>query len=293
MDVFDRSLLFKSVVDQGSLAAAARQMSISPSVVSKRLAELERHLDVQLLRRTTRRISLTEAGERFYGQIRCLSRQWQTLLDETTDLGQEPKGQLVIAAPQPVLSRVLMPLVSEFRRQYESIELILQSVVYEQLPLFDADLSVCRQLQGFNSAEMVGVPLCEYRNSLYASELYLQRQGGPGGIEELASHQCLVYGLEGKGTWAFASGQQVMVSGALRTNNTEVIIQAAAQHQGVAYIPEVIIRDELVRRQLVPVLPEQHSDPFQVYCYYQKMDYVPVKVRLFINFLKDHLPEII
>ena len=290
MDMFDRALLFKSVVEQGSLAAAARQLSVSPSVMSKRLAELERHLGVQLLRRTTRRISMTEAGESFYDQIRYLSRQWQTLIDETTCLGQEPKGQLVIAAPQPVLSRVLVPLVSDFQREYSSIELILRSVDYEQLPLFDGDLSVCRRLDNLNSAEMIGVPLCDYSNSLFASTQYLQQQGEPACLEELIEHRCLTFGIEGNDSWHFTSGKKVLVSGGLRTNNTEVIIQAAVRHQGIAYIPEMIIRDELTRGQLVPVLPELHSDPFQAYCYYQKMDYVPLKVRLFIDFLKQNLP---
>lgn len=292
MDLFDRALLFKSVVEQGSLTSAAQQLSISPSVVSKRLAELERHIGVQLLQRTTRRIALTEAGDSFYRQINHINSQWQTLLDETSTLGKEPQGKLTIAAPQPVLSRIITPLLPHFQHQYSGIKLRLRSVPYEQLPLFNADLSICRMLTGFDAAQVVGVPLCEYDNQLFASPNYIQKWGMPSCVEELIEHQCLIYDLKDSTVWRFASKKIINVTGHIQADSIEILIQAAIQHQGILYAPRMIIINELKQGQLVPILVDECSQAFQTYGYYQKMDYLPIKIRVFVDFLRQQLPAL-
>ncbi len=286
MDAFNRALLFKQVVEQGSLAAAARAMSISPSVVSKRLAELEQQLGVQLLRRTTRRIALTEAGDRFYQQIRPLSSQWQTLLDETSNLGKTPKGKLSIAAPQPLLSRMLLPQVIQFKNRHSGIDVLLQATAYEQLPLFNADISICRKLETFDSSTTVGVPLCDYRNRLFASPAYLAKHGIPEAIETLSQHQCLAYGTQQDMNWTFEHNKSVTITNALPSDNTEVLINAAVLGQGIVYIPALLITAELSRGELASILPDHQSKIFQAWAYYQKMDYIPQKLRIFVDYLK-------
>ena len=288
MQVFDQALLFKRVVELGSMAAVARELSLSPSVVSKRIAQLERQLAVQLLRRTTRRISLTEAGEGFYQQLGQISGQWQSLFDETASLGTQAKGRLLIAAPQPVLSRVLLPLVAKFRLAYPLIEVALQNVFYSQIPLAQADITIGKKVEKLDSAAMVGTRLCSYQNSLFASPEYLKLKGTPTNIEQLISHSCLPYGI-GKPNyeWHFKQGK-VEVTGAICSDNTEVIINAAVLGQGIAYVPEMIISQELNRHELVPVLSVLQSDNFEMWGYYQKMDYVPLKLRVFIDFVKTH-----
>ncbi len=288
MQVFDQALLFKRVVELGSMAAVARELSLSPSVVSKRIAQLEQQLAVQLLRRTTRRISLTEAGQVFYQQLGQISGQWQSLLDETASLGKQAKGCLLIAAPQPVLSRVLMPLVAQFRLAYPLIEVALQNVFYDQIPLAAADITIGRKLEKFDGAAVVGTRLCSYQNSLFACSDYLTLKGVPKTLEDLAGHDCLPYGINKQDIeWQFKQGK-VGVSGPICSDNTEVIINAAVLGQGIAYVPEMIIGQELNRGQLVPVLNEMQSDEFEMWGYYQKMEYVPLKLRVFIDFIKSH-----
>ncbi len=287
MQVFDQALLFKRVVELGSMAAVARELSLSPSVVSKRIAQLEQQLAVQLLRRTTRRISLTEAGEAFYKQLGQISGQWQNLLDETTSLGKQAKGRLLIAAPQPVLSRVLMPLVAKFRSAYPLIEVALQNVFYDQIPLASADITLGRKLEKFDGAAVVGTRICTYQNSLFASSNYLTHKGIPKTLEDLKGHDCLPYGINKQDfEWQFKQGK-VEISGPICSDNTEVIINAAVMGQGITYVPEMIIGQELDRGQLVPVLNEMQSDEFEMWGYYQKMEYVPLKLRVFIDFIKS------
>lgn len=288
MQVFDQALLFKRVVELGSMAAVARELSLSPSVVSKRIAQLEQQMAVQLLRRSTRRISLTEAGEAFYQQLGKISGQWQSLLDETASLGKQAKGRLIIAAPQPVLSRVLLPLVAKFRMAYPLIEVAFQNTFYDQIPLAAADISIARKLEKFDGAAMVGTRLCSYKNGLFASSDYLNHKGAPKTLAELKSHDCLPYGINKRNyEWSFKQGK-VVVSGPICSDNTEVIINAAVLGQGIAYIPEMIISQELNRAQLLPVLNEMQSEEFEMWGYYQKMEYVPLKLRVFIDFIKSH-----
>ena len=288
MQVFDQALLFKRVVELGSMAAVARELSLSPSVVSKRIAQLEQQMGVQLLRRTTRRISLTQAGDVFYQQLGPLSGQWRSLLDETASLGKEAKGRLLIAAPQPVLSRVLMPLVAKFRLAYPLIDVALQNVFYHQIPLAAADITIGRKLEKFDGASIVGTRLCTYQNGLFASPDYLSSKGAPETFEELKAHDCLPYGIHKQEfEWQFKQGT-VAVSGPICSDNTEVIINAAVLGQGIAYIPEMIIGQELSRCELTPVLEELQSEHLEMWGYYQKMDYVPLKLRVFIDFIKSH-----
>ena len=288
MQVFDQALIFKRVVELGSMAAVARELSLSPSVVSKRIAQLEQQLAVQLLRRTTRRISLTEAGELFYKQLGQVSGQWQSLLDETASLGQQAKGRLLIAAPQPVLSRVLLPIVAQFQLAYPLVEVALQNVLYHQMPLAAADITIGRQLENLDSGAMVGTRLCSYQNSLFASDDYLSKNGQPQQIEDLKEHSCLPYGVNQQNLeWHFKQGS-VGISGPICSDNTEVIINAAVLGLGIAYVPEMIISQELIRGELKPVLSDVHSNDFEMWGYYQKMEYVPLKLRVFIDFIKKH-----
>jgi len=287
MNSFERASLFLLVVDQGSLAGAARQKGVSPSVVSKRLAELEQQLGVQLLRRTTRSMSLTEAGEQFYQQMCHLNSQWNSLLDETASLGQEAKGVLTIAAPQPVLTRVLLAAVTEFQQQFPKIDMVLQSAEYNELPRPEADISFCRQLETLDAATTIGLPLCDYSNSLYGAPEYLAKST-PQTMQELADYSCLAYGLSSPNTWSFSDGSSVEVSSTSLSNNTEVIIQSAIAGQGIAYIPGMIIQQELAGNKLQSVLPNLKSRDFQLWAYYQKLDYVPLKIRVFLDFLKDY-----
>ncbi|MCZ4281091.1 LysR family transcriptional regulator [Kiloniella laminariae] len=288
MDDFDRGLMLRLVVEQGTMAGAARALHVSPSVVSKRLVELENLLGVQLLRRTTRRISLTEAGEHFYNRMRFLGGEWQTLLEETASLGQTPRGKLTIAAPAPLLNRFLVPAIGEFMRRYPDIETELQAVNYDKLPLSQVDVSLARWISGFDSGAFVGARICRYHNFLFAAPSYLAARGEPGLLSDLSAHQCLCYGLgKGRTEWQFPGHAPVMVEGKLRSDNTDAIIAAAVDGQGIAYIPALIIEKELARGELAPVLQELSSAPFEMWAYYQQLEYVPLKLRVFLDFLKQ------
>lgn len=134
MKIFDSALIFKAIVEHGSMIKAAEALGQNPSVISKKLMYLERELGLQLLKRTTRHIELTETGEVFYERIRNISQSWDASIEEVTSLNTHPKGTLRISSPQPLSSRLIVPTLSDFQTRYPGIKLELINTNYEELP---------------------------------------------------------------------------------------------------------------------------------------------------------------
>lgn len=286
MDLFNCTLLFHSVVEHGTMSKAGQQLGLSPSVVTKRIAWLEDKLGVQLLMRTTRQLALTEAGSLFYKQSLQLSHQWQSLLDETAGSGQLSKGKLRIAAPQPLTNRILVQCCKEFQQLYPNIEIELEVAHYQDLPLSHADISFCAELAGFNSCSYIGQKIFDMHYQLYASPEYIQRHDPITNFKQISDHNCLYFGLENKASWRLGE-DSITVEGTMKTNNTEVLVTAATLGQGIAYLPSELVHDEVDKGLLEPILSELKGDSTPTYIYFPKLDHMPQKVRLFVDFFKN------
>lgn len=285
MSDFDNALLFKAVVDTGSLAAAARQLGINPSAASKRLSKLEASLTTQLLKRTTRKLSLTQAGQRFYERIAEIDHSWRSATDEAASYGREPKGLLRIAAPQPVISRFLLPRLTGFIQQYPSIELQVDHKPITDLPWAHADISISRELDNYDSATMVAKPFFQYHNALFAAPAYLRSKPAIDRLDDLNAHRCLAYSdTIGPLVWQLGN-HKLAIQPALITNNTEALIAAAVAGQGIARLPPVIIEHELNQGLLLAVLPEYKSAELRTMAYFQKAEFMPQNLRLLLDYL--------
>lgn len=287
MNTFDAAKIFKVIVEQGSMVGAANMLQLSPSVVSKKLQQLESTIEQQLLKRTTRNIELTEAGQLFYERITALSDQWDSLITEVTDINAAPNGVLKICSPQPLSSRFITPIIHQFQEQHPNIRFEFIHIPYEQLPYVNADITICRKLAAFNSASFIGVPLMSYQNALYAAPDYLRSHPAISNIEDIKQHRLICYSAnKSKYVWEFNNGKTLEIEPYIASNNTEVIIASAVNKLGIAYIPQLIIQPELRSNQLVSILPEYQSQLFETYLYYQKSAFVPAKVRVFIDYLR-------
>ncbi len=291
MIVFDDAILFKRIVDLGSLARAAESLDISASAASKHLVRIEKALNVQLLKRTTRRQHLTEAGLIFYQRFHTIEGDWLSSLDEVRNVHAQPQGQLTIATPQPIASRFLMPLLAEFQHRYPKIQLTILNRTLESLPCSEADISISRELENYHSAIMVAVPFYEYHNSLFASPEFIKIHGQLQYIEDLSRLPCVTYGALGHNSiWHFYKDMEQVASVApkimCKADNTEVLINAAVNHIGITYLPAVIVEQEVISNRLVAVLPELQSQTYRAVAYYSKMEFMPRKIRLFLDMLK-------
>ncbi len=288
MTHFENALLFKCIVEQGSVSKAATQFNMTPSAASKRLNKLERSLGTVLIKRTTRSLSVTESGEYFYEKVRFLQHEWQNAIDETNSFNATVKGKLIIASPQPLASRFLMPAVAAFHQQFPLIDLEMIHSQLDQLPSMQADVSISRELAHYDSNTMLIRPFFTYQNSLFASPDYLASHAPIDSIEDLHQHDCLCY--EHTQSWHFSS-QSVELCNKVVTNSAEIMISAAKQGMGIAYLPEVILTEEINSGALIPVLNAYHSQHYRTCLYHMKMPYIPKKTRLFIDFLCSHFEQ--
>ncbi len=287
MSDFNDADFFTCIVEKGSLAKAAEAFGISPSVASKRLARLEGRLGVQLLKRTTRQQSLTEVGRFFYERVSVLQNNWSSIIEEVKNIQESPKGTLRIATPQPIASRFLMPLLAEYGRCYPNVALDILHRSIDSLPSSDADISISRVLEQYDSATMIAVPFYRYSNHLFASPRYVSKQDSIKRLNDLSHCDCLAYGSTMVDTeWYFNQGA-VKPNVILKTDNTEVLISAAVNDMGIIYVPKVMVTMELERGELVSVLPELKSQLYTTVAYYPKMNFIPIKIKLFINLLKS------
>lgn len=287
MSQFEHAMLFKCIVEQQSLTKAAEKYGVNAPAVSKRLTKLEQSLGTQLINRTTRQLTLTEAGQYFYDKVKHLQYEWLSALDETTSLGKDLKGTLRIAAPQPLFSRFLMPVLATFRQHYPSITLELLPQKINTLPTIDADISISREINNYDAHTTVMTAFYSYRNRLFSSPHYLQQHPPIKTLQDLRKHCCLVY--ENKHlpvNWEFES-ETIHLNTIMPVYSAEVMISAAKNGFGIAYLPSEIIQEELREQQLISVLPDFHSKVYKTCVYYPKADFVPQKVRVLIDFLKN------
>ncbi|MEJ2763877.1 LysR family transcriptional regulator [Photobacterium sp. MCCC 1A19761] len=279
---------FVTVVDQGSLAQAATKLNTSSSALSKRLTWLEQQLGVQLLKRTTRSLAVTDAGKLFYQRSARLLEDWQQMLAETTSTYGEVSGVLRIGAPLATGSRLLVHYLAEFIETYPNIQVELHTVTPGQLPDHNLDVFISRELTDFNSASYIATRLFTFQPGFYAAPSYLDNKPHISSPEQLAQHNCLLFGTHGhEQEHVFENNVRLRLRGNFTTQNPEALVAAAVAGMGIILTGEKMVQRELCKGLLVPVLPALKQPRSAAFAYYPKLEYNHVKTKLFIDFIKE------
>ncbi|EGR3108868.1 LysR family transcriptional regulator [Vibrio parahaemolyticus] len=279
------------VIEEGSFNAAARKLNTTSSAISKRIQWLEDKIGVQLLKRTTRSISQTEAGALFYERAKVQLDSWQSVLDETRSVNQSPAGLLKIGATLAVGSKFLVHYLDDFLEKYPDITLQLTTTLPGQLPELSLDLFISRQLEQLNSLSFKATPLFEHKAQFYAAPSYLEKYGTPQNVEELTKHNILIWGEKPAREIKTNRGKRVSLSGNFATTNPEALFHGAKRGMGILMTNNVMIKDDLKSGALVPILPDVTADEATVYAYYPKLDYQHTRTQLFLDYLKSRLEE--
>ncbi|MCG7489264.1 LysR family transcriptional regulator [Vibrio sp. Of14-4] len=277
------------VVDEGSFNGAARKMNATSSAISKRIQWLEERLGVQLLKRTTRSVTQTEAGALFYQRAKVQLEGWQSVVDETRSVNQTPAGLLKIGATIAVGSKFLVQYLDDFLQMYPDIRIQLITTTPGQLPELSLDLFISRELEQLNSLSFKASPLFEHKAGFYASPAYLEKYGEPTAIEELTEHNILIWGERPQREVKLNNGKRIVLSGNLATTNPEALFYAAKNAIGILISNDVMIKDELNTGALRRILPSTTTDETTVYAYYPKLDYQHTRTKLFLDYLKNRL----
>lgn len=277
------------VVDEGSFNGAARRMNTTSSAISKRIHWLEERIGVQLLKRTTRSVTQTEAGALFYQRAKVQLDDWQSIVDETRSVDQSPAGLLKIGATLAVGSKFLVQYLDDFLTLYPDIRIQLTTTTPGQLPALSLDLFISREIEQLNSLSFKATRLFEHKAGFYASPRYLEKYGEPTSVSDLSEHNMLNWGESPQREVKLSKGQRVLLSGNFATTNPEALFYAAKAGMGILLTNDVMIKEELKIGTLKRVLPDISADEATVYAYHPKLDFQNTRTQLFLDYLKAKL----
>jgi DNA-binding transcriptional LysR family regulator len=298
--VFGDLHLLTVLAQTRSYTQAAKRLGISKASVSMRIAELERAAGVPLVRRTTRSVGLTEAGQQLADDTQGAFTRIEQSFASIKDLAGTPRGLVRVTAPVALGRQHIAPRLAAFLREHAEIRLELDLTDrFVNLAQEGFDLAI-RHTQAPPDTHVAWV-LCPSRSVLVASADYLRRHGTPSHPSELASHQCLLYlrGMAGQ-SWSFeregarkaAERVIVNVNGPLRANNSEVLREAVLGGLGIGLLPDFSASGFLRPRQLVRVLPQWQSRGFfgeRLYAIRPWAPQVPRAVQCFVDHLRQSL----
>jgi DNA-binding transcriptional LysR family regulator len=281
---------FAEVVDAGGLSAAAEKLGCSRAVVSKRLSALERDFGVTLLNRTTRRQSLTEAGQTLYAHCRRILDEMANAETQLHEFSASPRGTLRVSAPFSYANRVLSKVLPEFLRRYPDIRMELQ--LTDQLAdLAGTAVDLAVRLTDSPAPGLVARKLVDVPYIVCASPDYLARRGTPTHPRDLAQHNCLYYvGGIVQTPWQFDGPDghsSVEVQGSLTVNSVDVLCDAAIGGLGIIAISRYHLTEELASGRVVELLTDYQSSARAIYLVTLPDRLLPAKTRAFIDFLQQ------
>ena len=287
--------VFVQVVDSGSFTAAAERLDLSKSVVSKYVTRLEERLGARLLNRTTRRLSLTEAGRVFYSRSRLGLQAIDEAEAEVSRLQGEPRGTLRINTPMSFGILHVAPALPEFLRRYPhvSVDMSLDDRIVDMV---EEGYDVSVRVAELPDSSLVARRLAPCRTVIVAAPAYLERHGTPRAPADLRDHNVITFRYQESALhWHFKGpGQKtysVPVAGTVQMNNSLALREALLGGAGITRTPTFVVGEDLKAGRLVPLLTDYETLQISVYLVYPQRRHLSPKVRAFVDFLAQRITE--
>lgn len=295
MDKLKQLESFVSVATKGSLTAAAKAEGVAPAIMGRRLDALEERLGVKLLVRTTRRITLTHEGSAFLEDCQRLLADLANAEASVSAGGVKASGHLRITAPAGFGRRHVAPLVPRFRELHADVTISL-NLSDRVVDLAGEGYDCAVRVGDFPDSSLVSVRLADNRRLCVATPEYLRRNGTPKHPSDLARHDCLTLSSEASQTrgWAFREGDAVMhfkPTGPMDCSDGQVLHDWCLQGLGIAWRSTWEVEREIAEGRLVEVLAEYSALPNGIYAVFPQRKHLPLRVRLWIDFLKHHYAQ--
>ena len=297
MDRVSSMLSFVKVVDTGGFTSAARQLNLATSVVTTHVKSLEDRLGVRLLNRTTRSVSLTEAGRVYYERCVQILSEIEDADEAAQVLQSKPRGVLRLNT-SPGIPRVIAPSIAEYNSLYPEVAIRL-TATGRMLDLVEEGVDLAIWYAAAPDPSLIIRRLVQYRMAVCASPEYLAKHGRPEHPSELTKHNCLIFydatnSKDGR-EWVFSGPDgdfPVRISGNLETNSPIAFRMACVHGQGILIGPTPFLMDDLKSGALVPILDEFMRQQFSIDALYPHREHLPAKVRTFIDLLAKNLRQI-
>jgi len=277
-------LAFVRSVEEKSLSGAAAKLRVPRVTISRRLARLEKRLAVRLLRRTTRSLALTDAGEALYRQARVVLDAVSRAEASVRRSDGTIRGDLRISVP-PITSDSFFALVLRFAAKYPEVRMQIH-FTSQLVDLASGAYDIALRASAHFPPGLVARPLARDRSIAVASPRYLAERGTPRAARDLRRHRCLVGFARGEipeSQWPLAKGGNFSVDGAFFSNELKVLFGAALHHQGIALLPEVLVKKFVASGRLTHVLPGIIEARSMVAVVYPEREFVPPQVRAFAD----------
>ncbi|MCA1546769.1 LysR family transcriptional regulator [Bradyrhizobium sp. BRP19] len=297
MDRLTSMAVFVRAVDLGSFAAAADALEMSGPMVGKHVRFLEERLGARLLNRTTRRQSLTDAGQAYYERCRAVLSEAEAADCVVADQLSEPRGRLRVTMPALLGRHCIAPLLMKLARKYRHLELDL-SFGDPIADIVEAgyDLAI-RTGDLDDQSGLIARRIASQRMVVCGARSYLRTSGRPKSLDDLAAHQAIIYRGSGRvRPWLFpqegAPPREIMPSGRLRLDDLEAIADAAAQGMGLAWLPYWLVRERLDTGALVNLFSSQPQFLYECHALWPRSPRLPPKVRAAVDILATGLPKL-
>lgn len=293
MSRWDLLQAFVHVVEAGSFAAAADKLDVSRSLLSKKVTQLEKQLSTQLLVRTTRRLSTTDAGHTLFSKCGHLFSELKEAEQSVQNLEVVPRGHLRIVCTDVLGEQYIAKAAAEICALHPRLKVDVH-VTMRKVDLIAEGYDLAIRYGGMDDSSLKARRVYELPHVVCASPAYFRKYGAPAQIEDLHRHNCLVATFDPCATWCFnVDGREVLVDleGNWRSNSGSALTTAALEGVGICRLPVLYVKDHLASGRLVPVLEQYRSDPLPVWMVYPNARYVPAKVRLFIDYFCDNMPR--
>jgi len=291
MDTIDGMRTFATVVAEGAFTRAAERLDMSPQLASKYIGRLEARLGVRLLNRSTRRLSLTEAGRAYYDRVRQVLADIEDMENAVSDLSVRARGTLRINAPMSFGQLHLARAVAEYQSEQPEVEVDL-TLNDRVVDIISEGFDLAVRIGRLAESALVARRLAPVRLVVCGAPAYFERRGVPRAPGDLSEHECLRYAYAADSDrWSFeheGAACTVRVKGGFSANNGDALRAAALAGRGIILQPTFIVGEDIRAGRLRTILDEYRVAALGVHAVYSHRQYLSAKVRTFVDFLADY-----
>lgn len=286
--------IFIRIVEAGGISKAAEQLNMTKSAISRRLSSLETHLDNQLLSRTTRSWTLTEAGQHYYQHACSILEEVDKLDQQTKSKKKAVSGTLKLTAPLSFGLMHLSKFIDHYTYQHPALKLQID-FSDRQIDLVEEGFELAIRIGQLENSTYQARPFTTVRKTLVASPEYLAASGIPAAPDTLGQYNYLQYGLHSTETVTLysAAGQKtdIMMKGDINSNNGDFLMQMALRHKGVAFLPTFLVYQEILAGRLVEVFPDVTFNTLTAYLVYPQNRFQSQRSRALIDYLVEEFKD--
>lgn len=294
MDKIETMKAFSAVVQEGSFAKAALRLNLSPQLVSKYVSQLEERLHTRLLNRTTRKVSITEAGSAYLLRCQQILIDIEEMESALSNLHKNVSGVLTISAPMSFGSKHLPKLLVDFQAQFPDVKIDLK-LTDRKVDIVEEGIDIALRIGQLKNSSLIAKRLTTIRIAICASPDYLKKNGVPKTPQELQHHAYLKYSYSDN-AMLFAQfdkyAHDIKLDNTIICNNGDLLVNAAIYGGGIIIQPTFIAGEAIFAGKLKEILTEYEPQPIGLYAVYPHRRFLASKVRSFVDFISDYYGDL-